>query len=110
MVVNRNNSALDQEAPEASALDLLLLFQQAITQPLNMPLLELPKSVQHNYTDQKQIATDKQIDQTQIATRCSPRIQSKIKKHKSALRVAQEMLAKKWSILDVEKEIEELTL
>jgi hypothetical protein len=47
-------------------------------------------------------------DKKKRSTRCSPRIQSKIKK--PAIKLAQEVLAKKWGILNVEKEIEGLSL
>jgi hypothetical protein len=44
------------------------------------------------------------------STRCSMRIQNSIKKHKPAIKLAPELLAKKWGLVDVDKELEELTL
>jgi hypothetical protein len=90
----------------------LLKVKQKIIQPLHSLLLELPEPCQlarSSVTSQGSV-NDVKEDNRKLSTRCSPRIQSKIKKKKPTVKLAQEALAKKWEILDVEKEIEELIL
>jgi predicted solute-binding protein len=45
-----------------------------------------------------------------LATRSSPRFKSNAKKKKPAMQLAQEMLEKKWGILDADKDLEKITL
>jgi hypothetical protein len=93
-----------QETP-----DTLASFERATTRPLTPPLLQLPPSTR---TDEvvKQIEQPKNKERSKSATRSSPRFKNNAKKRKPAIQLAQEMLAKKWAILDVEKEMEDLTL
>jgi hypothetical protein len=93
-----------QETPDTPAS-----FEQATTRPLTPPLLQLPPSTR-TYEVVKQIEQPKNKERSKLATRSSPRFKNNTKKRKPAIQLAQEMLAKKWGILDVEKEMEDLTL
>jgi hypothetical protein len=49
-------------------------------------------------------------DRHKLAIRRSPQFKNNTRKHKSAIKLAQEVLAKKWGIIESDKELEELTL
>jgi hypothetical protein len=104
-------TAVNTTAQVLEGANHLTELKQKIVQPLHSPLLELPSP--SNPAISEVITQDTTLvskeDKRKTVTRRSPRIQSKIKK-KPAIKLAQEVLAKKWGILDVEKEIEELTL
>jgi hypothetical protein len=103
----RNNHTTDHVEDTFKPSGSLMQFMQSMTQPLNTPLLDRPEQIHQSNTYD---VSQKTKHEVKMATRCSPRIQSKIKKHKPALKLAQEVLAKKWGIVDVDKELEELTL
>jgi hypothetical protein len=58
----------------------------------------------------KKRARTKEKNKNEPATRFSPRLKNNICKRKAAIKLAQEVLAKKWGILRAKKELEDITL
>jgi hypothetical protein len=92
-----------------SSLDFSTLFMQNVTKPLSTPLLHLPETTQPEPSVQIVSKQSKEGKQ-RLATRCSPRFKNHGDKRKLSIKLAQEVLAKKWGILDVDKDLENLTL
>jgi hypothetical protein len=92
--------------------DHLLKFKQAVTQPLHTPMPKLSESSLQQAIEKGRQKPQKGREENMVTsnTSCSPRIQNKMKKCKSSIKLAQKVLARKWAILDVDKELEELTL
>jgi hypothetical protein len=65
-------------------------FKKATTLPLKASILDISE-----LQDTAPAITTKKMQKGKIATRFSPIIQNKTKKHKPALKMAQEMLSKK---------------
>jgi hypothetical protein len=84
-------------------------FEQAVTNNLAPTLLQLPN---HVVTDAANPQMKKAVKNSkpQLPTRSSPRFKNKDKKRKPAVQLAQEMLAKKWGLLEADKRMEEITL
>jgi hypothetical protein len=92
-----------------TSLDPLVKFEQRVTTPLPEALLPLPSDQNLNQVAVMPEEHGRKDKQKQ-ATRCSPRIKGNAKKRKPAIKLVQEVLAKKWGILDIDKEMEDLTL
>jgi hypothetical protein len=100
------------EAPKNSELQTVVhlsQFKQTVTKPLQMPLLDLPSANQQDDPEKEEIQAVREAARS-LAIRRSPSIQKTMKKHKPAIKLAQEILAMKWGIVDVDKEIKDLTL
>jgi hypothetical protein len=103
-------AAMDTQSDPADAtLDPLLSFKHKVIKMLPEALLPLPTSQTLTHAAET-LEEHGRGEKHKQATRCSPKIKRNIKKHKPAVKLAQEVLAKKWGILDVDKEMEELTL
>jgi hypothetical protein len=90
-------------------IDPLLYFQQQISSSVPQPLLNLPSAQQLINSTHEMEARGHSEMQTQVV-RSSTRISGSIKKRKPSIKMAQEVLAKKWGVLDMEKDMEDLTL
>jgi hypothetical protein len=89
--------------------DSLTKFQQTITKDIPPPLLEIPAAHQQAPRMQSKEEISKE-DRNKLAARCSPRFKNNTRKHKSAIKLAEEVIAKKWDIIEADNELEELTL
>jgi hypothetical protein len=102
------SDSMQLEAIEES-LDPLLRFKQSVSKPIPEALLPLPTAHRLDSFTVKP-ADQGEKKKQKPATLCSPRIKNCNKKRKPAIKLAQEVLAKKWGILNVEEEMEELIL
>jgi hypothetical protein len=62
------------------------------------------------YSNPHKLKNQKVKDKQKLAAHCSPRFKNSSRKQKSAVKMAQEVLAKKWGILNIDNELEEITL
>lgn len=87
---------------DTDSSDCMKAFKEDVTQPLQPSLLNNPSS-------KKELVTENN-KQTEVPTRSSPRLKNKMKKPKPAIKMAQEVLARKWGMLKNEEEMDNLTL
>lgn len=76
-------------------------LKEAVTLPMPVPILPLPTSKLKKNEEQAQV---------QGQVKRSPRLKKKLSQNKPTVRLAQEVLAMKWGIIEHDKALEELTL
>jgi hypothetical protein len=90
-------------------LDPLTKLKNKVTKNLPEPLLLLPTSHRPNPTPSK-LKNWKANDKQKMAAYRSPRFKNANMRQKSVVKMAQEVLAKKWGLLNSDRDLEEITL
>lgn len=96
----------NQAVPQAQTTEQAEALKLGVTVQLASPILKTPAHKQEGLTERE----DSPQTETTGTTRSSPRLMGKTKKQTSAVKLAQQVLAKKWGILEEDKELESCTL